>query len=213
MINTIEALKIFIFLIPGFLTIKIIEFLRTRGSWDSATEVIVKGFLWSIFIWIIYYCFANYFGFLVKPIYYDGKDLVMSQNILDLQSLLFLIAIAILLGIITSVLLNNGWLFKALRILHLTRMTGEDDAWVSMFSRYGRIWIKVTLKDGHEFVGWPEFYSESNEKKSIVLTDVSVYPPKGKMYEVNNVFINENSDIHFIQILNEVINNGKKGQK
>lgn len=202
MFGTIEAIVFLLILIPGFVASNIFELLTKRGKRGSTIEIIIRGLLWSLIVWIPYMITARIFDILINPINLLEKNLNSYCFKQYLISITFILSTSIIISVVQSAISNRGIPFKLLKRLRITKLTGDPNIWVTVFRYEGR-WIRVFLKNGYKYIGWPAIYPQGDEKDMIVLKNVVVYPPEKEKYNVAQVILNDLSEIEFIEVLKE----------
>lgn len=200
--TTVAALNVLIFLLPGFLIQRIIEGLAVTGKPTETTRVI-DALAFSLVNYLLYSLLALPLS--LKPIPLtltpDGQLQFTGR---DALGFLILFAIAVFIGLGFAKSLNEGWHYKILRDkLHLTRKTGRVDVWYDIFSDFRGRWIQVYLKDGTRILGWPDYYSDSPDKRELFLVEAVVTRPDGTIYEVTGpgILLTEKAEIERIEIL------------
>lgn len=171
--STFQALQVLIFLLPGFVTAAVINFLfvtRKKTELDKVIEA-------------LFYSFVNYSIFiLLLNRYPDLRPLsVLKQTnngietyILEYHSIGFLsiLAISILMGLFISFLNTKDLPTRFFRSLKITTRTSRSSIWSDVFhDEAPHAYVIVNLVDGQRIMGWPLYYSDTPEESSIFLSD------------------------------------------
>lgn len=158
---TIQALQILIFLIPGFISARILSALIVREE-EKELGNIIEALIFSMIIYTIYSLKfdrgpirLNEIGNLINYSY-DGK------------SFLWLGLISIAVPAVLSLLVTNDWHMKVARSLSLTRKTARRSVWFDVFCDI-RKHIIINFKSGRRIYGWPMYYSYEPENPYIFL--------------------------------------------
>lgn len=201
MLTTVAALNVLIFLLPGFVSQRIIEGLTVVGKRTDITRVI-DALVLSL---------LNYLAYTFTALYISTKPVPLSLTpeghlqfgISDVAGPGVLILISLLMGLIFSKSINAGWHYAFLRRIRLTRRTGRVDIWYDVFSDFRGHWIRAHLKDGTTITGWPDYYSDNPEKRELFLADAEVTTPDGTSYDIEGtgILLTEKADIVQIEIL------------
>lgn len=165
----LDALTVFVFLLPGFLSSVLLDCVAVRKEQETlgrVTEALIFSFL-------------NY----VAIAAFSGKSpvLMTSTKVGEVTSyavkynggvVLAVAALAVLLPLVIGFLLNSDLHMKALRKLRLTRKTSRGNVWLDVFSD-GRRSVIVNLSDGRRIFGYPLHYATSPEEGLIYLTQAA----------------------------------------
>src|SRR5215813_13077114 len=108
---TFQALQIFIFLIPGFLSSKFLDTLIIRKQDQKELSSIIEALILSMIIYTIYSLTG-----LSSPITLDQVNSKFSYNY-DAKSFVSLLAICVLLPILSAFIVNNDLHMKLARTL------------------------------------------------------------------------------------------------
>lgn len=187
--TSFEALQVILYLLPGFVTLKVKELL----SFPSKASEINRAIDGVVFT------FLNLFVFFTIKVLFSGE--LFSIGYLNVAGLFF---IAIFHGLI----LGNNYLtakfYQFLRWLRLTYRTPHVDAWSEAFNNIRGVYVKVCFADGRKYIGWPRYYSDDPELKDLFLADahfVSITEEVTKI-EGPGVLVSGGSDITVIEFLN-----------
>lgn len=200
---TLAALNILIFLLPGFLSQRIVEGLAVVAKPGDLTRVI-DALVLSFVNYLFYSLLATIFRLKPLPIAFTSEtQLKISWH--DSLSMLVLFLVAVIVGMMISKSINEGWHYRILREgrLRFTRKTGRIDVWHDIFSDFRGRWIRVHLKNGAEIMGWPDYYSEDPAKRELFVAQAVVREPDGTIYEVPGpgVLLTEKAEVERIDIL------------
>lgn len=157
---SIEALTIFIFLIPGFVSSLLLNTVIVRKEKDTLSKIIEA----LVFSLIIYACVTAISG--ESPVFLnvtENDDKTKTYFITFNASFLIpLIAISVLLSMILGLLSTTDVHMKILRKLRITDKTARETVWLDVFTEQKR-YVIVNLSDGRRVFGWPMYYSNEQE--------------------------------------------------
>jgi Family of unknown function (DUF6338) len=160
-----DLFPILLFLLPGFVSVGVIEVLCVKNPKDVFGRVVEA----------LIFTMLNLAGFLacrallekIPRVKFDHAQFITPGNV----SLMALCAAVI--GVTVAAEINNGWLLGVLNNrFHLTRKTSMPSTWNETWS-HARKFVVVHLDDGRRIYGWPTFYSDSPEERALFLEDAS----------------------------------------
>lgn len=154
---TFQALQIFIFLIPGFISSRLIDSLIIRNQDQKELANVVEALIFSMIIYTIYSLTG-----LGSPISLDQVNSNFSYNY-EAKSFVILIGLSILLPLIIALIINNDLHIKLARFLRVTQRTFRLSVWLDAFHEK-RLNVIVNFSDGKRLFGWPEYYSDDPDK-------------------------------------------------
>lgn len=178
-----DLFPILLFLLPGFVSVGILEILCVRQSKDIFGRIVEA----LIFTMLNLACFLVIRSLLeiIPRVQFDHAQFVTAGNV----ALMAMCAFAI--GIVFAAEINHEWLLGFLNNrLHLTRKTAKPSTWNETWT-HARKYVVVHLDDGRRIYGWPTFYSDSPEERALFLEDAS-------WLNDNNNLINEDAPISIL---------------
>lgn len=203
--TTLLAFNLLLFLLPGFVTLKVREALAIVAKTSDFSRV-VDAMLFTLLNYAVYFPLATalrFKQFTILSLRADaaGTDIQLAAPYLPA---LFLIpGTAIALGVIAGVGTDRDWFYRFKTGLHLTRRPARIDVWADAFYEARGKWILVQLEDGTQIIGWPFRYSDEPEHRQLFLKDARVRQPDGTEYDVNGpgLLLTEASKIKLIEFL------------
>ena len=200
-----DALQILIFVLPGLLSAKLRDSL-SAGKDRSISELFFDGLLFTFFNWVIaQVVFALLPQLLaLNNALVEGEGLISTAiNQLQLQGGIVILFIAIMTGIFAGVISNGDWYYRALRKLRLTTRTSSQDVWTQSFDTFRGKWLVVTLADKTRYRGWVRFYSVTEGKPALFLSEAARVNEDGSMTEIKGpgVLLHSASKIARIEFL------------
>ncbi len=157
---TLQALQIFIFLIPGFIAATTLDHLIIRNT-KKELERIIEALMFSMIIYTIY---SLAFG--AGPISFDE---VNKSIMFDSKSFVFLTLISLIIPILFSFLITNDLHMSIARKLQITRRSSRHSVWYDTFCDNQK-YIIINFENGRRLYGWPNDYSDSQKNYFIYLT-------------------------------------------
>ena len=210
---SIEIVKIVIFLIPGILSMIILERLITHKKIEFdrfATYSIVLAF----FIYIFHYMFwlITYKLYLLlkwNKLEIDVPELIINRflnnsEIIDLFSVITVSFVGILISLILAYIINNKFVNRIGQFLNVTSKFGDESVWDFFHNKPKKDWVIVRdLKNDIMYYGWISIYSDyGNENDELILQNVVVYKNSTAelLYEVAEIYIAEKRENLRIEI-------------
>ncbi len=206
--TTVAALNILLFLLPGFVTERIVEGLTVGRKQVDLTRVI-DALVFALLNYSLYSGLALIFELQAIPFSIDRLQFTTGS----VSSIATLTSVACLFGFLYAKSLNDGWHYRFLRWLRITHATGRVDVWYDVFTEFQRTWVRVHLKDGGFIVGWPHYYSDDPKKRELFLGDARVMNADGITYDVKGpgILLTDEAVIERIEVLSamEVDSDGR----
>jgi hypothetical protein len=225
--ETIAALNVLIFLLPGFIPQKMTEWLTAHGK-PGDPEMIRDALIFSLVNYLIYsiLAFISHHVILSKSPFppLPAVPLVISGNagltmhLRQIEALSTLVAISVASGSALSIALERGWLFAAFRKPGITNKNSAVDVWYDVFHEFPGKWLRVCFKDGHGVIGWPYYFSDDPSRRELFLADALIEEPDGTSTTLNGpgILIENLEEVLRIEILDggrEEDNNRATGDK
>ncbi len=211
--ETVAAINVLIFLLPGFVSQKVVEWLSAHGS-SGDTEKIRDALIFSLVNYVLYTILAfvgHHLRFTWSPfpplpavpliLSNEGMLAIHGQQV---EALTTLVAISIISGAALAKALEAGWIFTAFRKLRLTNKNSELDVWYDVFRDFRGNWVRVCFKDGTKIIGWPYYFSDDPDKRELFLADPLVQQATGEYGELDGpgILIENIAEVLRIEVLN-----------
>lgn len=226
---TLSALSALIFLLPGFLTDRIIVSLTPQKS-RTDIRLVIDSLVWAFVDEVCYRICAQAFGLPLWPMNYvaDHPEQILEGHVC---SLVCILAISLVIGLVWSCLSIYGIVYGVLRFIKVTRSSGRIDVWQDVLTNSRGSWLRVYLKDGSCIVGWAKHFSDDSECREIFLADAIIERPiqsvpvmecddgtglektiniETETLEGEGILLTESSDILYIQVLPNQSTENKK---
>jgi hypothetical protein len=194
---TFQALQIFLFLIPGFISSAILNTLVVRKKEQGELAKIIEALIFSMLIYTFY-------SFLIKqsPIVLDQTSGTITYSY-DAESFLALFLLSVLLPIPLALFATNDWHMKLARWLKISKRTARSSVWFDVFYDVKKH-IIVDFENGRQVYGWPMYYSDDPDEPYIYLYEPfwiqdNKYVPTG----LTGLLITPEQKIEFIEFLDK----------
>ncbi len=189
-----DIIPILLFLLPGFLTTKVISLLAVRRESDSFDKVIQA----FVFTFVNMLCFSVVRWILehLSGLRFDRVDFYTTAN------LILMVSCSVGIGLACSWEINNEPLLKKLRSWGLTKKTYKPGVWMETFQHVER-YVVVHLVDGRRVYGFPRFYSDRDGERSLFLENASWLNDQNDLLNQTrmSIFLDEKSGILLIEFV------------
>ena len=177
---TQQALTILMFLLPGFLCITVLDML-TPARKRFSTQYVVNALIYSLIIYAVYSAAFKDFPILLI------EKTVKEETQYTLQflkgSVIFLIIISIVIPCLLALSIKFDLHMKLFRFLKITDRTSRISLWFDIFTTH-KDYVVITYKDGKRLYGWPEYYSDEAEDKSLFISRASWLDQNNNMTKI-----------------------------
>lgn len=209
------TIRILLLIVPGMIATSLYEFI-TRKNMDTRKYIcstIFSSFLCYLLVLLAYnmkdLILNGVNGFSTKKIvFFDA--LLYSDIQINYNEIIIASVFGFLLGLLKTILMNKGWIFKILMFFKLTTETGND-VWAELFENNTKgskdfVYI-VKAKENRVYGGAIRHFSRDASNPELELVNVVVYENenrKNELYKVDSVYFNlKNEDITIEIIKNE----------
>ena len=123
--------------------------------------------------------------------------LVNAQVSLNFFEIVYASLLSIVVGLLSAFIYNKKLLYRVARSLKVTQHYGDDDVWSFVTNSDDVEWLFVRdHKVGLVYFGWLSVFSESDEKRELLLEDVDVYNNSDgkKLYHTDSLYICRGDD-------------------
>ncbi len=162
---SVEALSVFVVLMPGFVTTIILNTLVVRPKHDSL-RFLVEALVFSFLIYSVVAISST--GELVSVVSIEDGDTTRYRADPNTKALLIATASSVLLALVLAFALTHDVHMRFLRTIGITRRTSRHTTWLDVFSEQDR-YVVVHLDDGKRVRGWPQYYSDTPEEGLLYL--------------------------------------------
>ncbi|MFX0066230.1 MAG: DUF6338 family protein [Candidatus Hermodarchaeota archaeon] len=196
----ITALYIFIILLPGFVTSKIISVIAVKKK-SSELGQITDALVYTLIDLVLFVFVAN---LLNLQLTLTTTSESIGLTLIDLELFISLIlGIAVIVGIIQGWAVNKDYYYKFLRALKITTKTGRVDVWNDVFNDFAGCIIRIRMNNETSIEGWPDYFSDTAESMSLFLRDVTIWYKDGKKEKIPGLMITHKEDVKLIEFYHE----------
>lgn len=209
-------LRIIFLVIPGIIGLKLNRYLKNIGPQQKKIkdwEDFIGIFVFAVFSYTFYALIVTFLNFFISSkIQLSIVDLLLNDpsNInttisLNFIEILFSSLIAIIIAIITARCTNKKYLFSVFKKIAATKHYGDEDVWAHFLYNSNIDWIYVRdAKCDLSYLGILDYFSDSNERRELVLSNVSVFSDtkklrkkkKSPLYKIDKLYIDrDNQDL------------------
>jgi len=208
--------KLLLLSIPGFITFiifrKIAVYRRLTKNQFSFYEVILI-IIFSLVSCVVYDLSVMLINKIHKTDYTTTIGKLINVEIYNAKEMAFLCIIAIVLGILLSLLESKIFIHRFAMWSNITNYYGDTDVWTSFCANKNTNWIYVRdYKLKLIYLGSLEQYSDPGEERELLLSDVRVFSEDGEYcYDCPKMYICRQSDDITLEI--PMIGEGEKDGK
>jgi uncharacterized protein DUF6338 len=188
--------------IPGFIWMKIHSRYGIRGE-KPQFDLILNAFIFGVLSYAILYSIYRFNSWSLKifELEPESKKLVQPEIF---PEILAAAVIAVVGGVLSLYVENHKLFTRFVQMIGATKTYGDEDVWDFVFNSGSSAVNFVHLRDFEQRVTYASFvetFSESGQRREIVLSDVAVYDFEGtEMYRVPRLYLargRENLHIEF----------------
>lgn len=191
---TIQALQILIFLLPGFVSARILNALVVIKA-KKEFEKVVEALIFSMLIYTIYFFISGRSPVTSSQI---GETVSYSYNGVSFLLLGFL---SLGIPLVFGLFITNDWHMKVARKLQISRRTARSSVWFDVFCDM-RKHIIVNFENGRRVYGWPMYYSDNPDSQYIFLHNPAWIEKDRYVYlDEEGMLITPQQKIEFIEFL------------
>lgn len=183
------ALNVLLFLLPGFVSQWVSEYLSAhRVSSDVATVrnalifALINYLFYSFLVLVSQALIVTWSPFPTLPAVptiYVGTNGQLDLHARQVEGLLVLVLVSLATGCTAAKFSEGPWLHKKLQALRLTRKNSQLDVWYDTFNEFRAHWCRVCFDDGSKVTGWVYFFSDDPEKRELFLAEAYIEYPDG----------------------------------
>ncbi len=172
------TLYIMLIFLPGIIAYKVFDEL-THQKDKKAYEVVVYSFLFGFFSYFIYYLIFSFpYWFSESEFQFHFLSTLKEPETLDFEEVFYVSCIAIIAGVVITLIDTYKILFIVARWLRITKKHGELDTFTFLMnSNIGKdAWVIIRdTEDDRAYYGWIYAYSIGADQNELFLRDVKVY--------------------------------------
>jgi|ERR1017187_7011141 hypothetical protein len=190
-----ELVQVLIFLLPGFLTTKVIDLLVIRRALDSFDKV-VQAFVFTFVNMIAF----NFLRYVIE--HCIGKQIFNRNDFFTAGNLGLMIVCSLSVGLCCAVEMNKEPILQRIRKWGWTKKTYKPGVWTETF-QHAEKFVVVHLQDGRRIYGWPRFYSDKDDEHALYLEEASWLDDKNNLLNQSRIsmFLDEKSGIQLVEFV------------
>jgi hypothetical protein len=196
-------IRIVLLLMPGLAGYRTFRTIQSMGK-SRKQKKDWQDFLSMIFLSVLAYglLYAVYLLINVVGAWAAGRSPALSVTSIDALlnekvllnyfEIVYASLLAMLIGVLAGVVYNKKVVFRVARTLRITDHYGDDDVWSYVMNSDDVEWLFVRdHRVGLVYYGSPVVFSESDEKREILLDDVDVYSNADgkKLYHIDSLYV------------------------
>jgi hypothetical protein len=180
-----ELIPILIFLLPGFLTAKVLDVLVIRKERD----------VFDKFVQALVFTFANLALFVVmRWIIESWTSAEFDRQSLSVGNVFLITSCSIGIGLACAFEIRNELMLDLLHRLRFTKKT---------YNLASEKFVVVHLEDGRRIYGWPKFYADEPGERAIFLQEASWLDDTNKALNdpLISILLDEKSGIQLVEFI------------
>lgn len=206
-LNDLQSLiPIMLFLLPGFITVALVEMLVISKPKD-VFDRIIQALLFTCANLITFYLLRLLLEFTASLAHFClsaipsgrfSRDPLLTPGNISLT-----ILCALIVGLAWAYELTNEKLLQWLRDHNFTKKTAKPSTWQETFSLVQKM-VVVHLEDGRRIYGWPRLYSDAPDERAIFLEEASWLNDSNELINKDkliSVFLDKHSGIKLIEFI------------
>lgn len=191
-----ETLQILIFLLPGIISSKVMDFFIARKKLGSF-EKILESLIFSMIVYILFTFFSD-----KSPVFLniEKTGYYLSYNT---GSFFKLLMISLFVPFIFGICHTYDFPMNIFRWLRVTKRTSRDTIWYNVFCDV-KTHIIINFENGRRIYGWPMYYSDDPTKPYIFLHNPAwIEEDKFTYLDIKGILITPEQKIEFVEFLNK----------
>ena len=202
---TFQALQFFIFLIPGFLSSRLLSMLVVRKEEKRELDSVVEALIFSMAIYT-FFALTNE----PSPIVLNEQN---GEFTIAYNSIAFLIltVLSVVFPFLLAFIVNNDFVMSFARKLKITKKTSRISVWHDAFY-LKRPLVVINFADGKRLFGWIEHFSDDPDKPFLYVYQPQWINKNGKYIDLGleGMLITPEQKINFIEFLKDEKNDDVK---
>jgi hypothetical protein len=192
-----QTLMILVFLVPGFLSMAFLDMLVPARKRDDLQKV-ASALIFSLIIYFVHsLIFARSPMGVIEKTIGEAKSYEVSIPAL---SIAVVSGLALFLPVLLALLQKYDLHMKFFRRLKVTDRTSRSNVWFDVFTDI-KSHIILNFEDGRRLFGWPQYYSDDPEDKTLFLCHAAWVQENGDLTWLNlkGILITPNQKIETIE--------------
>ena len=195
----VQALLALLILLPGFVSARVARMMSARSQ-QSELERVIEALIFSFFTYVVYLvAFGPRLPLEWRP--EPNMPVHYSFQVFRFR-LLFLAAVALLLGFLWGYVKGHDSLLKLLRKCKLTDRTSRESVWNDVFVSLSGT-VQIGIADGTMAIGWLARYSDTGDERAVFLEKASWIAEDGTVTPIPGagLLLTEKSEIKYVMFL------------
>lgn len=195
-----QTLMILVFLVPGFLSMAFLDMLVPSRKRDDLQKV-ASALIFSLIIYFVHsLVFARSPMGVIEKTVGEAKSYEVAVPAL---SIALISGLALLLPAVLAFLQKYDLHMKFFRRLRVTDRTSRSNVWFDVFTDI-KAHVIVNFEDGRRLLGWPQYYSDDPEDKSLFLCQAAWIGENNELIALDSkgILITPNQKIDTIEFCN-----------
>lgn len=179
----------------------VLDILTPASKRDNLQKV-VTALIFSLVIYTIYAIIFKEHPVLLVEKTIDGEK-QYSINFTG-HAIVFLLVVSMLIPLAISASIKHDWHMKFFRRFKVTDRTSRTNVWFDVFTDI-KSYIVINFEDGRRLYGWPEYFSDDPEDKSLFLCHAAWIGDDGNFIKLDNrgILVTPNERIDTIEFVKE----------
>ncbi|ACO33364.1 MULTISPECIES: DUF6338 family protein [Acidobacterium] len=200
----IEAIGIFLVLLPGFSCAFLVQHIVVRPK-QTELDKVVEALLLSFILYLVTSPFFHY----SLPLRWTAttqQHFTTYEFQLSWPYIFWLFLGAVLLALLYGANVNHDWLLKLLRKCKITEKTARSSIWNDAFQDIKNTYVLVGLEDGRSVIGYLRYYSDEQEDASLLLEDAAWLDRDGEQQPIQGpgILLTKAAGIQSVSFLDAV---------
>lgn len=191
------TIKLLFLFLPGIIATLVIDVLTTHRK-RNIFYFIIYSFVFGTFSYLILNILIKINNWIVeKRGYYptwNSKflDAVYNSDIsINTNEVLSSSIIGIIVGLFTVFIINHKLVYRIAKKLKISNKHSDGDIWEYVFSSADVEWVVIRdEEEGIIYQGSVTAYSEKDEKRELLLSNVKVYKEEEWLYDMFSIYFN-----------------------
>jgi hypothetical protein len=194
--------RIVFLVIPGFAGYKTFRTVQSTGKsrkqikdWQDFISILLLSILSYVLLILVHGIIlfvARKCGYANLVLTVKSLDAMTQQTAIDYLEIGYATILSIIVGLVSGIFYNRKIVFKVARFFRITKHYGDDDVWSYVMNSDDVKWLFVRdHKVGLVYYGALSVFSESDDKRELLLDDVDVFSNADgkKLYHIDSLYI------------------------
>lgn len=187
------VLQVLLGLLPGFLTVALIQTLTVREK-KKEFERVVQALLYTFICHLVWQLVKALVHVIQNWNGHSPWEPTVTTEFVGLA------VCAVGLALVMTSVINHGWVHAVFRKLRLTKQGSRPSGWYDAFYRRQRQYVVLHLKDGRRIFGWPLTFSELPSEGHIFLVDAQWLDSTAQDNNPTSLLV-QVADIRFVEFV------------